>query len=127
MAIDIKNDFSQHFAVVRGTGELSYEEVTDNISSFYKRVSDLNVLWDLRHATVSRISSDQVQKIAAMIQKMKTNRKGGKTAIVAQGDEAFGLARMLQTLYSVSVDVVLCDIKVFRDINTASNWLNHSG
>jgi len=54
-------------AVFRAEGELSFDQICDSLTSFY-RVTESNpvsnVLWDLRTADVSRLSSTEMQKWA---------------------------------------------------------------
>jgi|GEM_PF-1750029 len=106
------------------TRELSFEDVSNTIRSFYEGMPTLNVLWDLSSANTDALSSEQVKQIATLLQKLRREREGGKTALVSPGNSTFGLARMLVMLLDVIEETYPVKMKVFREIEKAIQWLS---
>ena len=123
MPITKQVEQSQQLTIFTGTGELSFDEVLNNIRLFYAASPTLNVLFDLRQASAERISSSQVNQIAELVQKLKRVRKGGRTAIVSARDVTYGVARMLEALINIPNDDCAYELRVFRDIKDATRWL----
>jgi hypothetical protein len=123
MAIDIKVDRSKQLTIFTGTGELSFDEITKNIASFYDSSPTLNALLDVNHASMNTISLSQIEQIAELLQRLRIARKGGRTAIVAATDLNFGLARMLEAMASGPDQNPFDETRVFRNIKDASSWL----
>ena len=84
----------------------------------------LNVLWDLSSANTDALSSEQVKQIATLLQKLRREREGGKTALVSPGNSTFGLAIMLVMLLDVIEETYPVKMKVFREIEKAIQWLS---
>ena len=106
------------------TRELSFEDVSNTIRSFYEGMPTLHVLWDLSSANTDALSSEQVKQIATLLQKLRREREGGKTALVSPGNSTFGLARMLVMLLDVIEETYPVKMKVFREIEKAIQWLS---
>jgi hypothetical protein len=79
------------------------------------------VLWDFSKASLSRISSNQIETILDYIKQHAEKRAGGKTAIVVSKTLEYGMSRMIQTL-SELISIPL-EIKIFRSIEEAVQWL----
>lgn len=103
-------------------GAISGVDVKNAITEFYDHGPVTKyVLWDVSQADLENISAEDVQQIGSVPRKSLEPRKGGKTAIVAPDDLAFGLSRMYQNT-SLSEPLPF-ETQVFRDLETARNWL----
>ena len=80
-----------------------------------------NVLWDLTMAELEHLLPKDVQSIGKTPRKFTEERKGGRTAIVAPSDLAFGLARMYE--FTADPAEVPVTIQVFRSVQEADQWL----
>jgi hypothetical protein len=116
-------DQTKQLTVFTGTGEISYSEVRDAIDSFYAGTHTLNVLWDLRSANVSKITSEQVDQIANLLYQYNGIRKGVRTSLITPKDITFGLSRMLISLLEVKEKDLPINMHVFRTYEEAMNWL----
>jgi hypothetical protein len=124
MPLEKDIDISKQLTSFVGKGELSFEEISKNIECFYDNDPTANVLWDLSEALASNITPSQVNQIANMLKKLRDKKRDGKTAIVSPIDSTFGVARMLQTLTEVPDVPEMIDMRVFREMNEALQWLN---
>ena len=108
---------------VRGT--VSRGDVVEAIEDFYEKGPvTKNVLWDLSQADLQDIKAHDVQLIANVPRRVLELREGGKTAIVAHEDLAYGLSRMYQvTTGSAELPY---ELQVFRDIDAARSWIDEN-
>ena len=103
-------------------GTVSREKIKTAISDFYQHGPvTRNVLWDVSQAVLTDLSAEDVHQISQVPRKFLKLRKGGKTAIVATSDLAFGLSRMYQA--SSQLEELPFEVQVFRDSETAHEWL----
>jgi hypothetical protein len=102
-------------------GELTAGDARDAIQKFYEGHVTLNVLWDMSQSDVSKLSAADVHSIVHAPRKCPEMRKGGKTAIVAPTDIAFGLTRM----YEFMTETLNYSFKTqaFRTSQEAYRWL----
>lgn len=126
MPISLQIDRSKQLTICRATGMLSFDEVTASIRSFYAANPTLTVLCDLRRASAEQISSKDVRQIAELIRQFNKDRQGGRTAIVSESGVTYGVARMLETIISIPGNDFGYQLRVFRDINIASEWLERT-
>lgn len=106
-------------------GNISRDEVKDAVRDFYEKGPiTKNVLWDVSHAVLKELSAEDVQQIAHVPRKSLDLRAGGKTAIVAPDDLAYGLSRMYQT--SSHSEELPFQLQVFRNAENAMAWFNDS-
>jgi hypothetical protein len=123
MPITSKIEPSKDLTHFTGTGNITFQEVTEAIETFYNGDHTLNVLWDLREATAGSITSEQVDQIATLLQRLGGVRKGVRTAIVTPVNINFGLARMLVTLLETKEENLPVGMSVFRAMEEAMTWL----
>ena len=117
---EVVND--EGLTIYTAQGSLSREEVINTIRNFYEKGPvTRNVLWDVSQAALHDLSAEDVQQIAHVPRKSLDLRAGGKTAIVAPDDLAYGLSRMYQT--SSRTESLPFHLQVFRDADTARSWL----
>ena len=117
---EIKRDLE--LSVYTAVGVVTSEEVQSAIRDFYEKGPiTKNVLWDISEADLTGISSEEVLKITRVPRRSLELREGGKTAIVATDDLAYGMSRMYQAVpQSEPVPFV---VKVFRDPEEAYDWI----
>lgn len=123
MPIDTNIQESNDLTIFTGSGELLLAEVLNAIKSFYSGPITLNVVWDLRQATVPDITSDDVNQIAGMLKTLRADRKEGRTTLVSPKDAMYGLSRMLELLLD-SLGDSRVEMRVFRDFDEAIAWLD---
>jgi hypothetical protein len=107
--------------VITVIGELTAHDARDSIQNFYEGNVTLNVLWDLSQSDVSKLSADDIYSIAHTPRKYAEMRKGGKTAIVAPTDMAFGLSRMYE--FMTDIQHYTFKTQAFRTMQEAYRWL----
>ncbi|GAB4335996.1 MAG: hypothetical protein Kow0089_05970 [Desulfobulbaceae bacterium] len=104
-------------------GEVSADEIGRAIRKFYSEGPvTRNVLWDLSRARVEDITRDDIRRIIGAPEKSHEGRRGGRTAIVAPDDLAFGLSRMYQA--SLGEAFLVFQLRVFRETAAARRWLD---
>ena len=92
--IDQRTDDTKQLAIHTCSGKISAEDLIDAIKSLYEKDPTPNHLWDMREADLTRLTSEDVKRIALFAKNYAPARVGGKTAVVAPQDIAFGLSRM---------------------------------
>jgi hypothetical protein len=103
-------------------GTVSGEEIKNAVRDFYKHGPiTRNVLWDLTQAVLTDLSAEDIRSISHVPRKSLELREGGKTAIIAPSDLAFGLGRMYQS--SSPPEDLPFEIQVFRETEAAQQWL----
>lgn len=108
--------------VFTALGNISGQDVIRVIWDFYERGPvTRNVLWDLSHAELESVSSEDAVQITHVPRKFVELRTGGKTAILAPNDLAYGLSRAFQT--SSQPKEFPFELEVFRDKESAYTWL----
>jgi hypothetical protein len=112
----------ENLTIYAAHGSISGDDVKNAIRAFYEQGPvTKNVLWDVSLAVLQELSSEDVRQIAHVPRKSLDLRKGGKTAIVAPGDLAYGLSRVYQT--SSGAEGLPFKLQVFRDAEKARAWL----
>jgi hypothetical protein len=97
----------------------SFQEI-ETVPGFVK---GMDALWDLRHADLSQISVDTIDKISHYIANNTDKRgEGYRIALVVNSDLAFGLARMFRSMS----DHTPVSINIFRSMDDAHEWLKHT-
>lgn len=125
MTITLKKDESKQMTIFTGSGEITFEEVRNAIVSFYEREGyTQKVLWDLRDAVATGITSKQVDQIADLLKEYGGPLKGIRTAIVSSVDITFGLSRMLMALLESKEKGRKSRMQVFRTMEEAIEWLD---
>ncbi|MBN2324754.1 MAG: hypothetical protein JXQ30_13555 [Spirochaetes bacterium] len=103
------------------SGTLKGSEILDTMQSFYEGSPTLHVLWDLSDTIMRETASKDVGQAISIIQQRKSNRQGGKTAIVAPRNHEYGMARMFQT--RAKIRKLPFETKIFKTLEEARQWL----
>lgn len=115
-------DLQQQLTTFTLTGDIGdFRLVIDAINEFYKGDVTKLVLWDMTNADVNRISTQEVNKIADLPLYKAERRMGGKNAIVAPDQLAYGLSRIYETV--VGLQNQPFETRVFRNLEDACAWL----
>jgi hypothetical protein len=119
VTIDKKANLRRHVV----TGRLSGKDLHEALSSIYKGpdfVPDMNVLWDLRGAEVSEMSSSDIEEVSELVSRHWGKGGSSRAAIVVSQDFEFGLSRMYQVFLESRMET---QIRVFRSIDEAEAWI----
>ena len=119
--IDVKIDEKKNLTVFTATAPLSSQEICDELDRYFSGRYTRLILWDLTRAKNPSWSDADIKKAAQKVKQYSHLRKGGKTAYVVAGDLDFGISRMYQAY--TDMENVEFEIKIFRDINKAVQWL----
>jgi len=124
MTISSKIDPEHNIIIRTASGELSADDIRNAFNATLEHTDfrkEMNVIWDLEHADLSKIAADDLIKIVELISKA-SNQRGSdyKIAIVASKDLTFGLSRMFEG-YGVELPT---SIMVYRDLESAYHWIN---
>ena len=80
----------------------------------------MKVLWDLRKADLSLVSTPDVSSIMESVVKQWGKTERNKAALVVSGDLDYGLSRMFQIMLEGETR---SKVSVFKDMNKAEEWL----
>ncbi len=119
--IHVRIDPESDLTVYRVIGQVTGDDVSRIIKEFYDNHITRNVLWDLSESDVSKLSADDVFRVAHTPRKRAEMRIGGKTAIVAPTDITFGLTRMYE--FMTEVQSFSFTTQTFRTTQEAYQWL----
>jgi hypothetical protein len=106
-------------------GELSLEEIE---SEFAARLLNpafrpgLGVLWDLRGASLTGLTTRQIETLVEFNHERKDARGGGRAAIVVSQNLDYGIARVFQ----VYAEDLPWETMVFQDLEEATTWVRSS-
>jgi hypothetical protein len=106
--------------VTRADGVVTFHEINAHLD-VEQRNRDLALpeLIDARGATTN-LTAEQVRQLVRRAADMLRLVELGATAIVTTDDVLYGMARM----YSVLAEGVGATAEVFRDVESATRWLN---
>ena len=79
----------------------------------------MKILWDFRNASIATLSNERIQRLIDHNLRKQGARGGGMSAIVASRDLDFGIGRV----YQAYADGLPWDTMVFRDLESALEWL----
>ena len=116
---------SSNLTIFTVIGRVTHNEIKEAINEFYAGVVTKNVLWDLSIGNFELLSNDDIQDLANIPRSQYLARKGGKTAIVADKDLAYGLARVYESR-SIANPVPF-ETRIFRSTEAANHWINSTG
>jgi hypothetical protein len=121
MTITRSVDQKKQLTTITMTGELSFEKMMSAIKPFFDEHPTKNVLWDFRKATLTPLSSADVENIVNWVKKRAEIRKGGKTVWVVSKAVDFGVIRMMSS--HGELKQVPFDLKVYYSMEEATQWL----
>lgn len=119
--IEIQKDDKLQLTVITVKGNLTPEEIIKTIGEHNRQQLTKKIPWDLSEATTQDVGKSDVDAFISATQQFIKLRHGGKTAIVARTDLAYGLSRMFESLQSSIESSVLHE--TFRTKELALKWL----
>ncbi|MBI5062584.1 MAG: hypothetical protein HZB87_03705 [Desulfatitalea sp.] len=123
MTVQTSIDLAAGIITHKVTGDLLLEDVQQ---AFAIRTGhpefrpEMGVLWDLSEANASRMTSNDIRRIAGQNKaRLKKTGVPYKVAFLAPRDIEYGLSRM----YEMFADASLVENRVFRTLEEARRWL----
>ena len=120
-SIETVKDFDKKLTTNVAEGEFSCDELLDWVRNYYLGAVTELILWDFSKADISKITNEELRKIANEVKKVSNTRAGGKTALVFSQDIGFGLGRMYEAFSRISS--MPFEYRTFRSISEAKDWL----
>jgi uncharacterized protein YdeI (YjbR/CyaY-like superfamily) len=122
MSIALQTDKSQNLTFLTASGEITFAEAMEALESFYKNPTQ-NILLDFsyREDTTLILKTEALPKDFSHLSSQKEKRSARKTAIVAPDDLRFGMSRIAEAF--AEMETLRWEMKAFRSIDTAINWL----
>ncbi len=117
--ITVQIDYAQDLTILSCAGELVFNELINQMDRLYQRNESTptkKILWDIRNASISDLTVDQVYHIAS---KFNIIMDGGKTAIVAPQGINYDIVKIFET---EALDIPRDSI-VFHEMDEATAWL----
>jgi formylglycine-generating enzyme required for sulfatase activity len=122
MPITLQTNESKQLATFTVVGEVYFHELTEAVESFLKGQHVQNVLWDFRKAIPKGLF--RMAEVSGITKAGKTcaeMRAGGKTALVASSNFAFGLISMYKAFAELQGHPQT--VRAFRSMDQAITWL----
>jgi hypothetical protein len=110
------------YTAIVGSGILSFDRIRETMEKLYTESQIAlppNVLWDLRHADIRRLSSAEMEELPRIASRWARARAGGKTALVAEEEVNFAVTRLISA-FSENLPVA---VRAFRNLEAARLWL----
>ena len=123
MNISTKINSKKNIRVHSVTGHIDTEELIKYLKKLYN--SDdinpaMNVLWDLREADFSKVSTLGVREVMEFVSKNWGTADKSKAALIVSKELDYGLSRMYQLLMD---NTSSSTISIFKDKDEAEVWL----
>ena len=118
----IKTDNDDEFSTLVIKGRVEQGELITFVKSFYSNERVPLAFWDLRQADLSNIYGEELENLIQYLERNFEQRKGARSALLADSELAFGLARMLEAQWELKE--LPLQIRVFRKHQEALDWLN---
>lgn len=123
MPITVRIDQEAGIRFTELLGDVTPDEVLSSLREVYTRPDfdpDLNVLWDMRNASVELFRFEEVKYIADFTRGHWGTSGTSRAALVVSQDVHYGLARMFEELFKSRSS---SKVMVFRDREEALRWL----
>jgi hypothetical protein len=123
MSVTVIVDHDQRRVFARCTGVVTCADMERHLQ-IEERPGEITYsgLMDCRGCETN-MSVAEARSLAFRIHTRRSGLNRGPTAIVADGDVMYGMARLFATLTDVAGDGAGAPIGVFRDIHDAEQWL----
>ena len=123
MNITMEIDETANLRTHRVTGDLTMDAVFAELEQVYSKPDfqpDMNVMWDLRGATITSMSSAEIQRLSDFVAGRWGPGGKSRAALVVSRDFEFGLTRMYEIFLESRMSV---QVQVFRDLDEAMKWI----
>jgi hypothetical protein len=119
MPIQYVIDRTQQRMLTHAEGLVTFQEISQHLDAEERdRGLDLPEIFDARGATTD-LTPAQVRTLVERAADTLRRTSLGPTAIVANDDLVFGMARM----YAILTELAGPRVEVFRDVESANRWL----
>jgi len=121
MPISVTTDQSKDLTIFTATGDLTFDDQMRVLREFYSGKPTMNALWDFRVISVDRITNEELVQIRDYVKMHQDKRPGGKSALVYDHGQNFGLSEVCDDL--MEVKGLQFKIHSFDSIEEALKWL----
>lgn len=121
MPIETKRDPQADLTIHVVTGPAEQGEMYAALEAGGRENQTTLVLWDMADAEVGHVTPEILRPFILRAAELGQARDGGRTAVVAPGDLAYGLARMSEALSDLANSPFL--LRAFRTQEEALVWL----
>lgn len=121
MSATLHTDPATHITTLTVTGRISASELRVALDEFYVDTPTQLALCDVSRADPELLSKEELSDLAEHVAGLARIRAGGRSAIVATSNLAYGLSRMYGLLAETNRHPVA--IQVFRTKEAALQWL----
>jgi hypothetical protein len=123
MAVDLTFHLDQRLARVTLSGSIDAAALAaaiELLTSDPRWSSSLNLIWDIRAATVT-LSGEQLRQMIATRQARATSSRSRRTAVVVSSPLTYGMSRMAEIYLEVASFPT--DFQIFHTIEEARAWI----
>jgi protein-arginine kinase len=128
MAITSKIDRVRNLTIYAVRGDITAEELRSSAKMFWESPTlTLNLIWDVREATFTRMKYKEMDDILFHLQSYAdrfSEREIGKTAIVVNSDDQFAVMRQLSSHASIQCLPIIP--QVFKTMGEAMAWIDQT-
>ena len=121
MPISVATDQPRNLTIFTATGELTFDDQMRVLREFYGGKPTKNALWDFRVISSDRITTDELVQIRDFVKMHQDKRPGGKSALVYDTSQNFGLSGVCEDL--TETEDLQFKIRAFNSIDEAIKWL----
>lgn len=123
MDITTEIDVKANLRIHKVTGDVTVKSIMAKLEQVYSEPDfdpEMNVLWDMREAKMSSVSSSDVEQLSNFVAGRWGTGGRSRAALVVSRDFEFGISRMYEIfLESRSAT----QVQVFRDFDEALLWI----
>lgn len=122
MSIESKVSRIKQLTTYTVTGEVTLEEILNEVEIFYQDDPTENVLWNFLKADLWRLNAKGAEQISSFPRRYDPDNRRKKTAIVAQDEHIYQLSGWFKQYGEI--DELPFDVKIFRTLEEAYFWLD---
>ena len=110
----------KRYTIQECSGYITTEELFATAKSFFGVSHTPNIIWDFSVAQMINITPLTFQKLVSIWMKQRARRGGGKTAVIAPVDLAYGFSKMFETIPALKK--ASFETRVFGSLGEAKQW-----
>lgn len=119
--MEIEFSLSENIAIHRVTGELDPGGLSDYVAAGIAKWTDIQTLWDLSSADLSRFSIESAREIVTKTRESVKVRQGKKTAILSRNLIHSGVLALFVEIAKTEDNSI--EVKLFQSRASACSWL----
>ena len=121
MPISVSTDQSRDLTIFTATGDLTFDDQMRVLREFYGGKPTKHALWDFRVIASDKITNEELVKIRDFVKMHQGKRPGGRSALVYDHSQNFGLSEVCDDL--TETKGMQFKIRDFSSIEEAEKWL----